>query len=78
MVRVVPTAPTGFFVGLRTKFVSSVRVSIASAGVLALAGLGGPKTTRGRTYSPPPPPATSLLQSLRALATVRRHIEGRF
>ena len=55
MVRGVPTALTCFFVSLRTKFVSSVRVSAASAGVLALAGLGGPKTTKGAHILSPPP-----------------------
>ena len=39
MVRGAPTALTCFFVGFRTYFVKSVRVSVASAGVLALAGL---------------------------------------
>ena len=65
MVRGVPTALTCFFVGLRTKFVSSVRVSVASAGVLALAGLGGPKTTRGGAHPLSPPPAPGYV-----LATV--------
>ena len=64
MVRGVPTALTCFFVGLGTKFVSSVWVSVASAGVLALAGLGGPKTTRGRTSSLPPPPPGYVLATV--------------
>ena len=37
-----PTALACFFVGFRTDFVTSVRVSVASAGVLTLAGLGLP------------------------------------
>ena len=60
MVRRVPTALTYFFVGLRTKLVFSARVSVASAGVLALAGLGGPKTTRGAHILSPPPPGYVL------------------
>ena len=56
MVRWAPTALTGFFDGFRTYFVTSVRVSVASAGVLALAGLGPPGARkpqggRGRTLS---------------------------
>ena len=39
MVRGAPTALTGFSVGFRTHFVTSVRVSVASAGVLTLTGL---------------------------------------
>ena len=39
MVRGVPTALTCFFVDFRTDIVTSVRVSVVSAGVLALAGL---------------------------------------
>ena len=51
-------ALTCFFVGFRTDFVISVRVSVASAGVLALEGLrsAGPqgrKPPRGRTLSAP-------------------------
>ena len=37
MVRGAPTAPTFFFVGFRTYFVTSLRVSVASVGVLVLA-----------------------------------------
>ena len=50
-----PTALTCFFVGFRTDFVTSVRVSVASAGVLALAGLwpaGARKSQRGILSAP--------------------------
>ena len=58
MVRGAPNALTCFFVGFRTDFVTSVRVSVASAGVLVLAG-GAPKTPNGRRtpFPPPPPPS---------------------
>ena len=49
MVRGAPTALMCFFVGLRTDFVTSVMVSVASAGVLARAGLrpAGPENPSG-------------------------------
>ena len=40
------TALTCFFIGFRADFVTSVRVSVASAGVLAPAGLG-PENPKG-------------------------------
>ena len=56
--------PTCFFVGSRTDFVTSVRVSVASAGVLALEGLrpAGPRKPQGGISSPPPPPFATSLQ----------------
>ena len=53
-----PDHPDVLFVGFRTDFVTSGRVSVASARVLALAGFrsaGDPKTPSGAP-SPPPPP----------------------
>ena len=51
----VQIALTCFFVGFRTDFVTSVRVSVASAGVLALGAFGprGPENPKG---APSPPP----------------------
>ena len=57
------TALTCFFVGFRTDFVTSVRVSVASAGVLALAGLrpaGARKPQGGGAHTLSAPLATSL------------------
>ena len=49
-----------FFVGFRTYFMTYVRVSVASARVLALAGHrpSGPRKPQGDTHPlrPPPPP----------------------
>ena len=63
MVRGAPTAPTCFFVGFRTYFVTSVRASVASAGVLVLAGRA-PASVRkpqgGAHPLRPPPLSTSL------------------
>ena len=65
MVRGAPTALTCFFVGFRTDFVTSVRVSVAPAGVMTLAALrpaGGSKASGGGTLSAPPPLlATSMI-----------------
>ena len=59
MVRGPPTALTCFFVGFRTDFVTSVRLSVAPAGVLAR---GGPKPQEeAHTLIAPPPLATSLI-----------------
>ena len=57
MVRGDPTALTCFFVGFRTDFVTSVRVSVAFVGVLALAGLrpAGARNPQGGTSSTPAP-----------------------
>ena len=56
MVRGAPTALTCFFVGFRTDFVISVRVSVPSAGVLALSGLrpARPRKPKGSALPPPP------------------------
>ena len=56
MVTGAPTALMCFFVGFRTDFVTSVRVSVASAGVLALAGLrpAGARKPQGGPSAPPP------------------------
>ena len=66
MIRGAPTALTYFFVGFRTDFVTSVRVSVASAGVLALAGLRPARARKpqGGTSLPPPgygPDSTSQI-----------------
>ena len=55
MVRGAPTALTCVFVGFRTDFVTSVRVSVASAGVLALGDLrpAGARKPQGGTLSAP-------------------------
>ena len=58
-----PDCTDVLFVGFRTDFVTSVRVSVASAGVLALAGLrtaGARKPQGARAPSPPPPLAAAL------------------
>ena len=57
MVRGAPTALTCFFVGFRTDFVTYVRVSVASVGVLVLAGLSpaGARKPQGVTPSAPRP-----------------------
>ena len=49
-----PTALTCFFVGFRADFVTSVRVSVASAGVLTLAGLrpARPENPKGTPSAP--------------------------
>ena len=54
VVRRTPTALTRFFVPFRTDFVTSVRVSAASAEVLALAGLrpAGARKPQGGAPSP--------------------------
>ena len=44
-----PDCPDVLFVGFRTDFVPSVRVSVASAGVSAR---GAPKAPRGTPYAP--------------------------
>ena len=60
MVRGAPTALTYLsyltFVGCRTEFVTSVRVSVASTGVLALAGLrpAGARKPQGGAPLPSP------------------------
>ena len=50
-----PDCPDVLFVGFRTYFVTSVGVSVASTGVLALAGLrpGWPENPK---WAPSPPP----------------------
>ena len=57
-----PNCPDVLFVGFRTDFVTYVRVSVASAGVLTLAGLrqAGPENPKGGAPLPPHPLATSL------------------
>ena len=52
-----PDCPDVLFVSFRTDFVTSVRVSVASTGVLALAGLrpAGARKPQGDTPPPPPP-----------------------
>ena len=76
----VATALTYFFVGFGTNFVTSVRVSVASAGVLVLAGLRptgrprGPENLKGATPSAPPPwlrPWPAVLTSCSSI--VRQH-----
>ena len=66
MVRGAPTALTGFSVGFRTHFVTSVRVSVASARVLALTGFrpAGARNPQGGAH-PLRPLATSLSPWLR-------------
>ena len=52
-----PAAMTCFFVGFLTYIVTSVRVSVASDGVLALVSLrphGAPTISRGALSAPPP------------------------
>ena len=58
-----PTALTCSFVGFRTDFVTSVRVSVASAGILTLAGHrpAGARKPQGEGAPLPPPLATSLV-----------------
>ena len=48
--------PDVHFVGFRTDFETSVTISLASAGVLTLAGLrpAGPKNPKGAPLPPPP------------------------
>ena len=51
MVRGAPTALTCFFAGFRTDFVTSVRVSVVSAAVLARAfGTQGPENPKGGAH----------------------------
>ena len=66
MIRGAPTALTSFFIRFRTNFVTSVRVSVASAGVLAIAGLrpAGTRKPQGSAGAPSPPPPPPLATSL--------------
>ena len=62
-----------FFAGFRADFVTSVRVSVASAGVFALASARwGPKTPRRCTPSAPPPPLGYVSGSLALPARIAR------
>ena len=76
---IAPSAPawlrvclTCFFVGFRTYFVTSVTVSVVSAGVLALAGLrpAGARKPQGGVHPRPPPLATSLSRGLPESKTI--------
>ena len=63
-----PDCPDVLFVGFRTDFATSVRVLVASAGVLALAGLrpAGPQKPQVRGAHPLRPLTMSLTRASKA------------